>query len=97
VGEDRVVITPEKTAESLRGALEGLGVGNPARTVVVGNSLRSDINPALLVGAAAVLVEPYEMWYYDNVPPVHEGFLKFTTFPEAVAHLLGDGASPEKP
>lgn len=97
VGEDRVVITPEKTAESLRGALQELGVGNPARAVVVGNSLRSDINPALVVGAAAVLVEPYEMWYYDKVPPVHDGFQRFTTFPEAVAHLLEDGADPKEP
>lgn len=93
VGDDRVVITPEKTAGSLRSALNGLGIANPARVVVVGNSLRSDINPALQLGAAAVLVEPYEMWYYDNVPPIHDDFLRFTSFPEAAAHLLEAGGN----
>ena len=58
---------------------------------MIGNSLRSDINPALEAGAAAFLVEPYEMWHYDNVPPVSMDFLRFQSFPDAVAHLLQNG------
>ena len=54
---------------------------------MIGNSLRSDINPALTVGSQAILVEPYEMWHYDNVPPVSDDFLRFPTFPEAVAFI----------
>jgi hypothetical protein len=59
---------------------------------MIGNSLRSDINPALIAGARAILVEPYEMWHYDNVPPVSQDFLRFPTFPDAVAHLLANGS-----
>jgi putative hydrolase of the HAD superfamily len=92
VGRERVLITERKTPESFGQALRHFGVQEPALATMVGNSLRSDINPALLVGAEAVLVEPYEMWEYDNVPPVSPGFVKFTTFPEAVAFLLAKGA-----
>jgi hypothetical protein len=55
---------------------------------MIGNSLRSDINPALEAGAQAILVEPYEMWEYDWATPFSDDFLRFTTFSEAVAYLL---------
>jgi hypothetical protein len=58
---------------------------------MIGNSIRADINPALQAGAEALLVEPYEMWVFDRVPPIHDEFLRFPTFPEAVAHILGNG------
>ncbi|MFC1660138.1 HAD family hydrolase [Gemmatimonadota bacterium] len=91
--EDRIVITPEKTPEAFRAILEAFGISDPSRTLMIGNSLRSDINPALMVGARAALVEPYEMWHYDNVPPVSSDFLRFPTFPEAVKYLLGNGGA----
>ena len=84
LGEDRIRITERKTPETFRAALDHFGVIDSARATMVGNSLRSDINPALSVGAGAILVEPYEMWHYDNVPPVSDNFLRFSTFPEAV-------------
>lgn len=88
VGADRVLITERKTPGSFQDALRHFGIREPGLATMVGNSLRSDINPALTVGAEAVLVEPYEMWEYDNVPPVSEDFVRFTTFPEAVDFLL---------
>jgi putative hydrolase of the HAD superfamily len=87
--EDRIHITDLKTPDSYRDALHRFGVRDPASAVMIGNSLRSDINPALTVGSEAILVEPYEMWHYDVVPPVSDDFLRFSTFPEAVAHILG--------
>lgn len=86
--EDQVRITERKTPESFRDALLHFGIQDPSTAVMIGNSLRSDINPALSVGSEAILVEPYEMWHYDVVPPFSEDFLRFQTFPEAAAHLL---------
>jgi putative hydrolase of the HAD superfamily len=89
LGEDRVLVVELKTPQSFLEALEHFGIKDPASATMIGNSLRSDINPALTVGAAAILVEPYEMWEYDNVPPVHHDFLRFPSFAEAVGHLTG--------
>jgi len=86
--EDRIRITPRKTVGSFLEALGSFGLGNPEAAVMIGNSMRSDINPALEAGSGAILVEPYEMWHYDNVPPFSQGFLRFETFPGAVDHLL---------
>jgi putative hydrolase of the HAD superfamily len=94
VGRDRVLITDRKTPEAFRKALRHFGVQDPRMATMVGNSLRSDINPALLVGAEAILVEPYKMWEYDNVPPVSQDFVRFTTFPEAVDFLLSRAPEP---
>jgi putative hydrolase of the HAD superfamily len=87
LSEDRIRITWQKTPETFREALHHFGVKDPARATMIGNSLRSDINPALIVGAGAVLVEPYEMWDYDCVPPFSENFLRFPTFHDAVEFL----------
>lgn len=92
--ESRVRITPYKTLEAFLEVLRDFGVSDPAAAVMIGNSLRSDINPALLAGAQAVLVEPYEMWEYDRVPPVSPRFLRFPSFPVAVEHLLKNGVAP---
>jgi len=89
--EDRIRITERKTPESFRSALDHFGIKDPARATMIGNSLRSDINPALSVGAGAILVEPYEMWHYDKVPPVSSDFLRFSTFPQAVDHIRQNG------
>ena len=88
VPEDRIRITHRKTKETFLEALGHFLVPEPRRAMMIGNSLRSDINPALEAGADAVLVEPYEMWHYDNVPPYSPDFRRFTTFPEAVADTL---------
>lgn len=50
----------------------------PSQTVVIGNSLKSEIAPALAVGAAAVLVRVCQGWDFENieltqrVPVVHK-------------------------
>ena len=89
--EDRILITARKTPRTFQQALEHFSLREPSLAVMIGNSLRSDINPALTVGARAVLVEPYEMWHYDNVPPVSLDFLRFPAFPHAVRHLVNNG------
>jgi putative hydrolase of the HAD superfamily len=93
LGEDRIRITARKTPESFREVLRDFGVEDSAGATMIGNSLRSDINPALTVGAGAILVEPYEMWHYDEVPPVSSDFLRFATFPDAVDFMCGPAGS----
>ncbi|MDX1676055.1 MAG: HAD family hydrolase [Longimicrobiales bacterium] len=92
VGEDRVRVVPLKTAGVLRETLDEHGVRDPSRAWMVGNSVRSDINPALEVGARALLVEVDEPWQHDVVDPLHDGFRRVRTFRDAVDLLL-NGAS----
>lgn len=58
----RVQIVPDKTPELLRNAL---GNRDPDRCFVVGNSIHSDIRPALAVGLLSIHV-PAETWAYDD-------------------------------
>lgn len=89
VGEARVRVVPEKTPAVLRETLEAFEVGDPATAWMVGNSLRSDINPALEVGVNAILVEQDDPWHHDVVEPVHRDFHRVKRFSDAVDLLLG--------
>jgi putative hydrolase of the HAD superfamily len=88
VGEDRVRVVPVKTPETLRETLRAFQVTDPARAWMVGNSLRSDVNPALAIGARAVLVEIDDPWHHDVVEPIHNGFPRVRSFAAAVDLLL---------
>jgi putative hydrolase of the HAD superfamily len=93
LGAERIHITARKTPEAFRQALDRFGVADPALAWMVGNSMRSDINPALAVGANAILVDVPEPWEFDMVEPVSPGFLRARSFGEAVAVLLNGGAA----
>jgi putative hydrolase of the HAD superfamily len=58
---DGVHIVPEKDAEVIRGLLAEYGL-EPERTWMVGNSPRSDINPALEAGIGAIYVPHPNTW-----------------------------------
>jgi putative hydrolase of the HAD superfamily len=88
VGEDRTRVVPVKTPAALRDTLAAFGVGDPARACMVGNSLRSDVNPALAIGAHAILIEQPDPWHHDVVEPLHSGFRTVRSFPAAVDLLL---------
>jgi putative hydrolase of the HAD superfamily len=88
VGEDRVRVVPLKTPDVLRETLAEFDVSDPTRAWMVGNSIRSDINPALEVGVRAVLVEVEDPWQHDVVEPLHNGFPRVGAFREAVSLLL---------
>ena len=65
-------IVPEKVPEVFHDILTLYGL-NPQQTWMVGNSPRSDINPALQAGIDAVLI-PYEMtWSYEQAPLAEPG------------------------
>ena len=88
VREDRIRVCPRKDAEMFLHTLSLYGVKDPSRTWMVGNSMRSDINPALEAGANAILVETPDPWEYDLVDPVADHFHRVPTFPHAVDLLL---------
>lgn len=65
-----IEIVSEKTADLYRRVMRRRGV-EPSRFVMVGNSLRSDILPALEAGAHAVYI-PYEgTWIHEHVATEH--------------------------
>ena len=88
IPEHRVMIRERKTVDAFRETLSHFGVGEPHAAWMVGNSLRSDINPALEAGARAILVETAEPWHFDVADPVHEDFVRVPSFVDAVNFLL---------
>jgi putative hydrolase of the HAD superfamily len=76
-----IEIVSEKNADLYRRVMRRRGV-EPSRFVMVGNSLRSDILPALEAGAHAVYI-PYEgTWIHEHVAPEH---LRDATYHEIAA------------
>jgi putative hydrolase of the HAD superfamily len=88
VKEDRVHVSNRKDAEVFRSTLRHYGVADPAAAWMIGNSIRSDINPALEAGANAILVEATDPWEYDVVEPFSPRFHRVQSFAEAVDLLL---------
>jgi putative hydrolase of the HAD superfamily len=75
-----IEIVSDKTPDVYRRMLSRHGVA-PARFVMVGNSLKSDILPVVQLGAHAVYV-PYAMsWIHERVPAVALADAKFHEIP----------------
>lgn len=89
VGADRVRVTDMKTGARLRETLTELGVRDPARAWMIGNSVRSDVNPALEIGANAILIQIDDPWHHDEVEPIHRDFPVVRSLSEAATLLLG--------
>lgn len=88
VPPSRLVITPDKSPESYRAALRSLDAGPAERSCMVGNSVRSDVNPALLSGARAIWVDAGDPWHADLADPLEGDLTRVESFPEAVEVLL---------
>jgi putative hydrolase of the HAD superfamily len=88
VNEDRVRVCERKDAMAFRETLEWYGVVEPAAAWMIGNSMRSDINPALEAGANAILIESADPWEYDMVEPHGPHFHRVPSFPHAVDLLV---------
>jgi len=102
---DDLRIVPVKSVNALREILEYAHV-NPENCIVAGNSPRSDINPALSLGACAVHIPRDRMWTAE-----HEEFLdpemvvtinSFRELYDTVIKIFGYenlqiGSNPNKP
>lgn len=77
---DRVFITTDKQPEDYRKVCREMGIA-PEALLMVGNSLKSDIQPALEVGAWAAHV-PYEvMWQHEIIDHFeHPRMIQLVTF-----------------
>lgn len=96
----RIHITPRKTPEAFVETLGRFEAREPDRVCMVGNSIRSDVNPALASGARAIHVEVPSPWVHDVVPLLRTGVPTVRSFPEAVDLLLGadrGGGPPPAP
>lgn len=89
VGPGAVHICRRKTVASFLETTALFGVQDPARVWMVGNSIRSDLNPALEAGARAILVEEVEPWSFDQVEPFSDAYVALPSFAAAVDHLIG--------
>jgi putative hydrolase of the HAD superfamily len=65
-------VVPRKTEQAFSTLLESQGV-LPGRVIAVGNSPRSDINPALRAGASAVLCCRERLWQAEEAEIVDPG------------------------
>ena len=88
IQRERVRIAERKTNEQFQAVLDEFGIDDPQTAWMIGNSMRSDINPALACGANAIFVDVDDPWEFDVVDPLHEGYYTVRTFPEAVQLLL---------
>lgn len=87
VGPQRVKVTDVKTPQRLRETLDEHGVTRPDAAWMIGNSIRSDVNPALEIGANAILIEIDDPWHHDEVEPIRNGFPVVRSLAEAVELL----------
>lgn len=92
VGAERVRVTDVKTAGRFRETIAALGVRRAERAWMIGNSIRSDVNPALEAGANAILIEIDDPWHHDEAEPVRTGFPVVRSLAEAVELLLAERA-----
>ena len=78
---DYFMFSREKDAQCYRTVTEAIGA-DPASTWMIGNSPRSDINPALEAGLGAVLVPNRNTWSLEEqeVPETHDRFRRVRRF-----------------
>lgn len=86
----RVRVTPEKTTAAFRETARALGARAGPGVWMVGNSVRSDVNPALAAGARAIWVNAGEGWHHDRAHLLRPTPTT-STFAEAVDRLLDAG------
>jgi putative hydrolase of the HAD superfamily len=85
----QVVIVPEKDVATYHQVVEDLQV-DPKQTWMIGNSPRSDINPALAAQLNAVYIPHPHTWHleHEQVQPAGEGqLLTLSTFTELRTHF----------
>ncbi len=61
----RVVIVPEKDVETYHRVVDELAI-DPQQTWMIGNSPRSDINPALAAGLNAIYIPHPHTWHLEH-------------------------------
>jgi putative hydrolase of the HAD superfamily len=85
-----VEVLPEKTGAAYR-VLAAHHACDHGRTWMIGNSPKSDINPALAAGMHAVFIPHDFTWVLEhevvNQPPEGQHLLELSTFPDLTRHF----------
>jgi putative hydrolase of the HAD superfamily len=82
-----VEITSNKTEVEFQQLCEHLDI-LPSQLLMVGNSLKSDIAPALTIGASAIHIPFHVTWQLEHSEDIeHERLVKITHFNEILKHL----------
>lgn len=85
----KALIVPEKNEDAYRQVVEQLQL-DPPNTWMIGNSPRSDINPALAVGMNAVYIPHPHTWHLEHeetVTPESSQLLVISRFAELGTHF----------
>jgi putative hydrolase of the HAD superfamily len=83
---DSIYVVKDKTPATLRRILKKEGV-DIKEAAIVGDSLRSDIHPALIIGATAVWI-PSDVWSYEQAQlPRSRRFYRATSLSEFANEL----------
>lgn len=85
---DEVLVIDRKTPQEYAAIIDRCGVP-PQQTVVIGNSLKSEVAPALAVGAQAIHIIVESSWDFEDIAVVGE-YRQVRTLAEAGV-LLGVG------
>jgi putative hydrolase of the HAD superfamily len=85
-----VEVLPEKTTAAYRHILAHHAC-DPARTWMIGNSPKSDINPALAAGLNAIFIPHDFTWVLEHevvdAPPPGQHLVELPAFPELLPHF----------
>jgi len=85
-----IEVLPEKNAAAYR-ELAARHACDPANTWMIGNSPRSDVNPALAAGLNAVFIPHDFTWVLEHetvdTPPQGQHLLELSTFADLIQHF----------
>ena len=85
---DDVEITSDKTQAEFLALCEHQQI-HPSKLLMVGNSLKSDIAPALAIGASAIYIPFHVTWQLEHVEDFdHEQMVKIEHFSEILKYVL---------
>ena len=85
---DDVEITSDKTQAEFLALCEHQQI-HPSELLMVGNSLKSDIAPALAIGASAIYIPFHVTWQLEHVEDFdHEQMVKIEHFSEILKYVL---------
>ena len=84
---DDVEITSDKTQLEFRALCEHQGI-HPSELLMIGNSLKSDIAPALAIGAWAIHIPFHVTWQLEHFEDIdHEQLIKIAHFSEILNYI----------
>jgi putative hydrolase of the HAD superfamily len=92
-----IEIVTEKSQESYQALLAKYNI-HPNRFLMVGNSLRSDIQPVTAIGGRAIYIPNETTWFHENLPKddidhmAYDELEQIAQLPDHIDRLIKDGS-----